>query len=205
MARRSAPLASRIAPISRRRRPRRSSRSSIWSRACTAVVGSFTAGESALIAMSTTRRMAYFGSCSKVRSAPSRTAARSFASLIARPPRTQQDRRAFDQGVAHRGPHFDQRAGRRREVEQRRDVERLQRARPAGVAQGLRDRLVGERGRIRRARRRVDQRIRLLDHAPAVVGGEGEHAVDLQQRDLLDQRDEHGDAHDAAGRSPARR
>ena len=33
----------RNAPISKRRRPRRSNRSSIWSRACTAVVGSLTA------------------------------------------------------------------------------------------------------------------------------------------------------------------
>ena len=42
-----------------------------WSRTCTAVVGSLTAGDSALIAMSTITRIANAGSCSIVRSTPS--------------------------------------------------------------------------------------------------------------------------------------
>ena len=42
-----------------------------WLRTCTAVVGSLTAGESALIAMSTITRIANAGSCSIVRSTPS--------------------------------------------------------------------------------------------------------------------------------------
>ena len=44
------------------------SKSWIWSIAWTAVVGSFTAGDNAMIAVSTRRRNGYFGSCSKVRS-----------------------------------------------------------------------------------------------------------------------------------------
>jgi hypothetical protein len=38
---------------------------------CTALVGSLMAGDSAFIAISTSKRMAYLGSCSKVRSPPS--------------------------------------------------------------------------------------------------------------------------------------
>ena len=51
----------------------------------TAVVGSFTAGESALMAMSTSSRIAYLGSCSKVRSAPVAKAPRSRRSPGAHP------------------------------------------------------------------------------------------------------------------------
>ena len=50
------------------------------------MVGSLIAGESALIAMSTRMRIAYLGSCSNVRSDPSRTSRRSRRSGTGRAP-----------------------------------------------------------------------------------------------------------------------
>lgn len=72
---RGVPLPSSSQASPRERRDSRRSASSIWSRACTAVVGSFTAGESALIAMSASSRNPYAASCSTVRLGPYRTQA----------------------------------------------------------------------------------------------------------------------------------
>ena len=69
-----------IFPISKWRWPRRSNKSSIWSSACTAVVGSLIAGDKDLIAISTRSRIAYLGSCSNVRCAPSSMVSRNFCS-----------------------------------------------------------------------------------------------------------------------------
>ena len=62
--RRRLPSASRISPVSSRRRPTCRSRWWIWSIASTAVVGSLMAGDSALAATSTSTRNANAGSCS---------------------------------------------------------------------------------------------------------------------------------------------
>ena len=74
-------MSSSGAPVSDRSVcPTRRRRSSRWSSTCTAVVGSFTAGDSARIAMSTMIRTANAGSCSIVRSTPRATIDRSLSS-----------------------------------------------------------------------------------------------------------------------------
>ncbi len=71
---RIAPSGARTCMMSKSRVASARSRSSIASSACTAVVGSLTAGATALSAMSASTRRANAGSCSKVRSSPTLSA-----------------------------------------------------------------------------------------------------------------------------------
>ena len=69
------------------------------------------AGESALIAMSTRMRIAYLGSCSKVRSEPRLTSRRSLRSASGPSPAVDaHERHAVDDRVADRPRHLDDRA-----------------------------------------------------------------------------------------------
>ena len=99
-------------------------RSSSWSMVWTAVVGSLIAGDNALIAMSTRSRIGYFGSCSKVRSRPRRTALRSASSGRGAPEiMNAQKNRAVDQRVADCARHHDRSACLPRQRDEGADVQ----------------------------------------------------------------------------------
>jgi hypothetical protein len=98
---RTAPASSRSTPRSRSAPPNARSSASIWSSVATAVVGSLTAGESARIAMSTSRRSAYGALLSIVRSRLSR---------IAVSAQDRRHRRAPAKGVAGQVAHHPGRA-----------------------------------------------------------------------------------------------
>ena len=101
-----------------------------WSITWTAVVGSFTAGDSARIAMSTMIRTANAGSCSIVRSTPSATIARNCVSAAgsAAPAVDLDQRRACRDEVADRMAKDDEALVRVRPLPEPVHVDRLDRS-----------------------------------------------------------------------------
>ena len=163
----------------------------------TAVVGSLIAGDSALMAMSTRSRIGYFGSCSKVRSRPRRTAApkRVFRQRRSRAVNAQKNR-AFNQRVADGARHHDRPARLLRQRDEGADVEpgdgaglaeilhRLGRAAEPRVARRA-SRSARDRGLIVQAPEHVAN-----DVAP-LIADQVKHVADLKVAEALHQPRKH--------------
>ena len=166
------------------RTPIRSRRSSIWSSACTAVVGSLIAGESALIATSARSRSANFGSCSIVRSVPSRKARRMSCERNRAPDHAGDHVTARDR-IANADLDHDRRLGPRRQLDETIEVDGREYERRAlvDVPPGLNGRAV-EIAPLRLRRLLVWRRVERFDHLPPTITDEGEDVreVHLPQR-----------------------
>ena len=168
------------------------------------------AGESALMAMSTRMRIAYLGSCSNVRSDPSRTSRRKPAlGNGPRPAVDAHERHAVDDRVTDRPRHRDDRPFPRRESHEALHVDRLDHRGAAAVDEDLADgrQLVVAPGPLglRAALVAGERGVVALDDGPPLVAGVGEDARDLQHPELLHQHHEEDDAHQQQGdRDPDR-
>ena len=184
------------------RTPIRRSRSSIWSSACTAVVGSLIAGESALIATSASRRSANFRVLLH----------RSLAAEEKCPPdlvgwdRTAthlRDHRAARDGVADADADLDRGLCLGRELDEAPEVHGSDDERRPLVHDAGRTRAPGPRGRAPLApadARRV--RRKLVDHLPSPVTDQREDVreVHLAQR-VVEKRQEEEHAWRAGARA----
>ena len=161
------------------RTPIRSRRSSIWSSACTAVVGSLIAGDNALIATSARSRNANFGSCSIVRSVPSRNDRRMSCERDRAAEHPGDDVSARDR-VAHADLDHDRRLGHGRQLHEPFEVDRSQNERRAlvDVAPGFHGRAV-EIAALGWCRLIAGQPVERLDHVASSIADQGEHVGEV--------------------------
>src|SRR6267142_303463 len=152
------------------------------------------AGDSALIAMSTSNRIAYLGSCSKVRSSPNSIAlSKSFVGMGWSPPRTRRigvESKTLSPTAATTSMMESARLASRTNP---RKIHRLDDTGLSVMQNGLCARSSANFVRTQ-IRGNFNRRIKIGNDFPSLVTGKDQHSIDLEHANPMDKADEHGDA-----------